>query len=442
MIGRWRRGAEGTSVLRARLIVSILVAALLPFLTAWWIANTYVDQQSKANADTRLTFAARSAAREASTLLAATRRRAVTLARSRAFQRAAANHSARGLRRLLRPGETVTLPARKGAPVLTVGRPIPGVPTVSVVVASPGGRLATVAVSAPTAATILARARAAALPGTPDALTLVRGATVTAGPVSLLRGALGSDGKIHARGNAYRAETVTLPGYSPAARIAAVADGTYPGDDTGPLRERLALAALISLFSIVLYAAALARPLLRGLSRVASVAEQAMIDPLTGASNRRGFERALRIELDRSTRRNHPLALVIADLDDFKLVNDEHGHTVGDDVLITLAERLQDAVRSADTVARLGGEEFALLLPETDLAGALAVAERARSSFERGGVQLRNGSTLTVTASFGVADFPASRDGAALMQDADNALYNAKRLGKNRVIAATGAVAA
>jgi diguanylate cyclase (GGDEF)-like protein len=103
---------------------------------------------------------------------------------------------------------------------------------------------------------------------------------------------------------------------------------------------------------------------------------------------------------------------------------------------------LQDAVRSADTVARLGGEEFALLLPETDLAGALAVAERARSSFERGGVQLRNGSTLTVTASFGVADFPASRDGAALMQDADNALYNAKRLGKNRVIAATGAVAA
>ena len=76
---------------------------------------------------------------------------------------------------------------------------------------------------------------------------------------------------------------MTLPGYHPPARIAAVADGSYPGDDTGALRERLAIAAVISLFSILLYAAALARPLLRGLNRVASVAEQAMIDPLTGA---------------------------------------------------------------------------------------------------------------------------------------------------------------
>jgi len=193
---------------------------------------------------------------------------------------------------------------------------------------------------------------------------------------------------------------------------------------------------------VVAAAAALAHPLLRGLDRVASVAEQAMLDPLTSASNRRGFEHALRIELDRSVRRGHPLALVIADLDDFKAVNDRHGHGVGDDVLVTLAERLRDAVRSADMVARLGGEEFALLLPETDLPGALAVAERARSDFERGGVRLRNGSILTVTASFGVADFPASRDGATLMQDADNALYTAKRLGKNRVVAATREVVA
>ena len=72
---------------------------------------------------------------------------------------------------------------------------------------------------------------------------------------------------------------------------------------------------------------------------------------------------------------------MIVDLDDFKLVNDRYGHAVGDEVLVMLAERLRDSVRSADTVARLGGEEFALLLPETGLAGALAVAERARSAF-------------------------------------------------------------
>jgi diguanylate cyclase (GGDEF)-like protein len=442
VIGRRRRGAEGTSVLRARLIASILVAALLPFLTAWWIANTYVKQQAKANADTRLTFTARFAAREASTVLAATRRRALALARNPELQRAALSRDRKALRRILHPGETVVLPRLGSAPATRVGHPVRGVPTVSVVVNTRGRRLATVAVSAPTAATILRRARAAALPGTPDALALVRGGVVAAGPALVRGGRLAVDGKIHARGNSYRTETVTLPGYRPPARIAAVADGTYAGDDTGALRERLAIAALISLFSILLYAAALARPLLRGLNRVASVAEQAMIDPLTGASNRRGFERALRIELDRSVRRGHPLALVIADLDDFKLVNDRHGHGVGDDVLVTLAERLREAVRSADTVARLGGEEFALLLPETDIPGALAVAERARSSFERGGVRLRNGSTLTVTASFGVAGFPASRDGAALMQDADSALYSAKRLGKNRVVSASRAVAA
>jgi diguanylate cyclase (GGDEF)-like protein len=442
VIGTRRRGTEGTSVLRARLIASILVAALLPFLTAWWIANTYVKQQAKSNAETRLAFNAGFAAREASALLVTTRRRALALASDPALQRAAFDRNRKALRRLLRPGETVVLPARASAPATRVGRPLAGIPAVSVVVNSGGRRLATVAVSAPTAGTILKRARAAALTGTPDVLALVRGGVVVAGPPALRGGHLGADGRIRVRGDTYRAETVTLPGYRPPAQIAAVADGSYPGDDTGALRDRLAIAALISLFSIVLYAAALARPLLRGLNRVASVAEQAMIDPLTAASNRRGFERALRIELARSVRRGHPLALVVTDLDDFKLVNDLHGHGVGDDVLVTLAERLQEAVRSADTVARLGGEEFALLLPETDLAGALAVAERARAAFEEGGVRLKNGSSLNVTASFGVADFPASRDGDALMQDADNALYSAKRLGKNRVVAAARAAAA
>ena len=108
-----------------------------------------------------------------------------------------------------------------------------------------------------------------------------------------------------------------------------------------------------------------------------------MLDPLTGIANRRGFERALGIELERSLRRGHPFALVVVDLDDFKLVNDRHGHGVGDEALVMLAERLQESVRSADTVARLGGEEFALLLPETPLSGALAVAERARIAFEQ-----------------------------------------------------------
>ena len=141
-------------------------------------------------------------------------------------------------------------------------------------------------------------------------------------------------------------------------------------------------------------------------------------------------------------RRGHPCALVIADLDDFKNVNDKYGHDVGDTVLVTLAEALHAALRSADTVARLGGEEFALLLPETSLSGAIAVAERARAAFEAKGIRLRDNTRIVVTASFGVADFPAAPDRAALMREADQALYAAKRLGKNRVVAVTRAVEA
>ena len=199
------------------------------------------------------------------------------------------------------------------------------------------------------------------------------------------------DGRLRSGGETFRAQSVALPGYDPPVRIVAAADGSVAGDDLGALRQRLTIAALLSLLAIGLYAAALARPLLRSLNRVASVAEQAMLDPLTGAANRRGFERALEVELERSTRRGHPCALVIVDLDDFKLVNDRHGHGVGDEVLVMLAERLRDSVRSADTVARLGGEEFALLLPgDEPLRGAGRRRARA-DAFAAGGMRLKGG---------------------------------------------------
>jgi diguanylate cyclase (GGDEF)-like protein len=313
---------------------------------------------------------------------------------------------------------------------------------VRVAVTAAGRRLATVAVAPPSGQALLDRVRRTALAVTGDELALTRSGVVVAGPAALRGARLGQDGRLRSGSDAYRARSVALPGYDPPVRIVAAADGSVAGDDLGALRGRLTIAALVSLLAIALYAAALARPLLRSLNRVASVAEQAMLDPLTGVANRRGFERALGVELERSTRHGHPCALVIVDLDDFKAVNDRHGHGVGDDVLVMLAERLSDSVRSADTVARLGGEEFALLLPETSLSGALAVAERARSAFAASGLKLKGGESLTVTASFGAADFPASPDRTSLMRDADLALYTAKRLGKNQVVPATRAVVA
>jgi len=440
--GRRSRRGERTGVLQARLVASILVAALLPFLAAWWIANAYVAGQARANADLRLGFTARSAAREATLVLERSSARALELARDPVVQRAALRRDRVVLRRRLRPGEEVLLAPARGAPAIRVGRRREGVPAVTVDVETGRRRLATVAVSGPAGAALLAGIRVGLLTGADDSIALAQTGVLVAGPRGLRGGRVDADGHVLVGGRRYRARTVALPGYRPTAALVAVADRSYAGDDPAALRRRLALAALVSLISIGLYAAALSRPLLRGLSRVASVAEQAMIDPLTGVSNRRGFERALEIELGRSLRRGHALALVLVDLDDFKQVNDRHGHGVGDDVLVALAERLRNEVRSADTVARMGGEEFVLLLPETDLAGALTVAERARASFEAAGLHLKGGDRLSVTASFGVADYPASADRAALLRDADRALYAAKRLGKNRVVAATRAVEA
>jgi diguanylate cyclase (GGDEF)-like protein len=439
--GRRVRRGERTGVLRARLVLSILVAALLPFLAAWWIANAYVADQARAETDLRLSFTARSAAREASLVLERARARALVLARDPSVQRAVERRNRVALARRLHPGEQILLAATKHAAATKVGRRRPGVPVVAVEMAARGRRVATISVSAPAARALFAGIRSELQNGVGDSIALARRGVVVTGPSALRGSRLEAGGHLHARGRTYRARTVILGGYDPPAMLIAVADGSRGGDASG-LRRRLALAALISLISIGLYAAALSRPLLRGLNRVASVAEQAMIDPLTGVSNRRGFERALEVELARSERRGHPLALVVVDLDDFKQVNDRHGHGVGDDVLVSLAERLRDAVRSADTVARMGGEEFALLLPETTLAGAVTVAERARAAFEAAGISLKSGDRLTVTASFGAADYPASGDRTALLREADKALYTAKRLGKNRVVAATRAVVA
>ncbi len=431
----WRH--EQVGIPRGRLIASVLLAALLPFLAAWWIADAYVKDEARVNQDVRLSFAARSAAREATAILAGTRGRAIALAESPALQRAARRHDRKALARLLRQGEAVHLSGGQW-----VGQPVRGAPAVSVVMTSGDHRLATVSVSAPAGKALLDRVLRSAISVNGSRLALLSDGVVVAGPKPLKGLILAQDGRLHSSETSYQAQTVVLPGYDPPARIVAATDTSYVGDDLGALQRRLELVALVSLLAIGLLAAALTRPLLRSLNRVAVVAEQAMVDPLTAVANRRGFDRALEIELERSARRGHPCALVIVDLDDFKQVNDRHGHAVGDEVLVTLADRLRDSVRSADTVARLGGEEFALLLPETDLSGAIAVAERARIAFSLNGVRLKGGEKLVVTASFGVADFPTSPDESALLSDADKALYSAKRLGKDRVVPVTRAVEA
>jgi len=162
----------------------------------------------------------------------------------------------------------------------------------------------------------------------------------------------------------------------------------------------------------------------------------ARTDPLTGLANRRHFMEMLEREADRCQRYLRPVSIVLLDLDHFKAVNDTHGHAAGDDVLREAARVLRSVCRDVDLAARLGGEELALLLPETESAGARAAAERVREQF--GAVQHRSpaGRSFTVTASLGVATAASSCDGEALLQTADDALYRAKSEGRDRVVVA------
>ncbi len=164
------------------------------------------------------------------------------------------------------------------------------------------------------------------------------------------------------------------------------------------------------------------------------IQERALTDDLTGLANRRHFLESLEGEIMRAQRFNILPAVVVADLDNFKNVNDNYGHAMGDEVLRSFARVMRNEVREIDLPARLGGEEFVILLPQTNLDGAVALAERMRSSLAHMQHQTPDGRALPVTASFGVALYEPSEGAFELLGAADDALYRAKVKGKNRVV--------
>lgn len=170
------------------------------------------------------------------------------------------------------------------------------------------------------------------------------------------------------------------------------------------------------------------------LAREADYRRLSITDGLTQLYNSRHFYERLAQEAERSTRYAHPLSIVLMDIDRFKQTNDTYGHLVGDQILAGFAQAIRQCARAIDSAYRYGGEEFVMLLPETDLAAASAVAERLRQAVDSTVFAPASEVRVRVSASFGVAQYEPGLDHAAFVQRADRALYEAKEAGRNRVI--------
>jgi len=165
------------------------------------------------------------------------------------------------------------------------------------------------------------------------------------------------------------------------------------------------------------------------------VSREARTDELTGLPNHRAFQEALATELERTRRFRRPLAVAMVDIDAFKAVNDTYGHQQGDEVLRHVATAIRETCRATDTPARYGGEELAVVLPETGIDGAYVVGENIRRAVEGLRLPLSDSATLRVTVSVGVAATGSERvEPAALIAAADAALYAAKRGGRNQTV--------
>lgn len=181
------------------------------------------------------------------------------------------------------------------------------------------------------------------------------------------------------------------------------------------------------------------RNMLKLRTRTLQLHKLASVDSMTDTLARRRFFELADVEFSRSKRYSNPLSVLMLDIDHFKSVNDNYGHAAGDKILVEVSRLFKEAMRDIDFIGRIGGEEFAVCLPETPTNGAFLVAERMRQSVENETVEVE-GQKISVAVSIGIAQLSAGdNDFSALLNRADQALYQAKNTGRNKVIVdATG----
>ncbi|MFW6007575.1 MAG: GGDEF domain-containing protein, partial [Halanaerobiales bacterium] len=197
-----------------------------------------------------------------------------------------------------------------------------------------------------------------------------------------------------------------------------------------PLMNNILLRLSVQFFTIPLYTVT-SYLILKGMKNTYDMKKMLKIDDLTGLFNRKYFLEFMRKMISLAQRKNHLLSIIMLDLDKFKIVNDTYGHNVGDQVLMRVGEVLQKEMREEDVVARIGGEEFAILLMETSLKEAVNIAERIKEKIAA--MTFSHSQEINITASFGVTELKAGDKLQNLLIKADQALYVSKKEGRNRV---------
>ena len=422
------RQLAATPVARYAVLVFLLAAALVVAIAVTLDRNA--RRSSWQEHTTALAGGARVGASSFESLRANLRVQATQLATSLPLQRAVVTGNEAELRRIAEARH-----ARIDLHGRSIGA-LAGEPRISSTATITDGVrvLATVTIALPLGDEVLTLLRQATPLPRHAGLLLVRNGRVIAG------GPEGAAVEIRAgradlRGTSFAAQSAPLR----AAGTSLVAVEPVSAIDALSERYRrfVFLAAAVTLALAAALANRLARPLAQVVGDVARLTRQAHTDALTGLANRRELTVRLADELERAARNGTSLSFVIADIDDFKLINDGFGHQAGDEVIKAVASVLTGSGRETDLAVRFGGEEFVIVLPGARLANARRAAETIRTAIAELEIPGPRAESMRVTASFGVAEFPTYATPEALLAAADAALYQAKRAGKNRVATST-----
>jgi diguanylate cyclase (GGDEF)-like protein len=426
--GRFRSRYGRTAVTRAALVVFLIFTVAIAAVV--FTLDLSARHSNRQEAATELASTARVAASTFSTMRANLRTRVSELAASASLQQAVLGTKNAQLRSL-----ALSHDARIVLRGHTFGK-LPREPrvTATATLARRNHAVARVTMAVPMDRSLLAVLQSATPMPRHAALLLVQHGRVIAGGPAGTRVDVRDD----------RIRLAAVPFFSTATKLAAGNASLVAVEPVSAVearvnayRRRLLFAAAITLALAAGLATRLARPVARVLADLARLTRQAQTDALTNLANRRALDERLDDEVDHARRLGTNVAFVIADIDDFKSINDSYGHQTGDQVLRRVARTFAEAVRELDLPGRYGGEEIALVLPGTNLSGARALAEKIRKSLEELLVTTPDGTPFQVTASFGAACFPARSSAEELVAAADAALYEAKRTGKNRVVTAT-----